>query len=43
MTVEEFIIDLFYWVDTELQHVPKHSQAKLYPSEVVAGTGPFHG
>ncbi len=35
MTTEEFIIDLFCRIDTEMQDVPKHPQAKLYPSEVV--------
>jgi hypothetical protein len=35
MTTEEFIIDLFWRVDPEMQDVPKHPQAKLYPSEVV--------
>ena len=35
MPTEDFIIALFCPVDNELQDVPKHSQAKLYPSEVV--------
>ncbi len=35
MTSEEFIIDLFWRVDTEMHDVPKHPQAKLYPSELV--------
>jgi hypothetical protein len=35
MTTEDFIIDLFCRVDDEMVDVPKHSQAKLYPSEVV--------
>jgi hypothetical protein len=53
MTTDECIIDLFYRVDTALQHVPKHPHAKLYPSELVTlalrlalkGVGPraFYG
>ena len=35
MTDEDFIIELFCRVDDEMLDVPKHSQAKLYPSEVV--------
>ena len=35
MTTEEFIIQLFCCVDDVMSDVPKHSQAKLYPSEVV--------
>lgn len=35
MTTQECIIDLFYRVDTEMHNVPKHPQAKLYPSELV--------
>ncbi len=35
MTTEEFIIDLFCRVDEVLSDVPKHPQAKLYPSEIV--------
>jgi len=35
MTSEEFIIDLFCRVDNEMLDVNKHSQANLYPSEVV--------
>ena len=35
MTTEEFIIELFGRVDDELQTVPKHTQARLWPSEVV--------
>src|SRR5215207_2392289 len=35
MTTEEFIIQLFCWVDDAMGDVPKHPQAKLYPSEVV--------
>jgi hypothetical protein len=35
MTTLDFIIDLFCRVDTTLQHVPKHAQASLYPSELV--------
>jgi hypothetical protein len=35
MTTEEFIIQLFCWVDDAMENVPKHPQAKLYPSELV--------
>jgi hypothetical protein len=35
MTTHDFIIDLFCRVDTTMQHVPKHAQASLYPSELV--------
>ena len=35
MTTPDFIIALFYAVDQEMLAVPKHPEAKLYPSEVV--------
>ncbi|MDH7488099.1 MAG: transposase, partial [Anaerolineae bacterium] len=35
MTTEDFIITLFCRVDDVMSDVPKHSQAHLYPSEVV--------
>jgi hypothetical protein len=35
MTTEEFIIWLFCCVDDAMSDVPKHPQAKLYPSELV--------
>jgi hypothetical protein len=35
VTTEEFIITLFCQVDDRMGKVPKHAQAKLYPSEVV--------
>ena len=35
MTTIDFITELFCRVDDVLADVPKHSQAKLYPSEVV--------
>ena len=35
MTTPDFIIALFYAVDEEMREVPKHPEAKLYPSEVV--------
>ena len=35
MTTVDFIIELFCRVDTRIGHLPKHSQAKLYPSEIV--------
>lgn len=35
MTTEDIIIHIFCKVDDKLPHIPKHSQAKLYPSELV--------
>ncbi|HEX8650920.1 MAG TPA: hypothetical protein VF708_08755 [Pyrinomonadaceae bacterium] len=35
MTTEEFTIELFFRIDEELTDVPKHSQARLYRSEVI--------
>jgi hypothetical protein len=35
MTTQDFIIALFCHVDQQMLHIPKHSEAKLYPSEVV--------
>lgn len=35
MTTVDFITELFCRVDDQLRDVPKHSQASLYPSEVV--------
>jgi hypothetical protein len=35
MTTEDFITELFYRVDEAMHGVVKHSQASLYPSEVV--------
>ena len=35
MSTEEFITELFCRVDDEMLDVSKHSQANLYPSEVV--------
>jgi hypothetical protein len=35
VTTEDFTIELFFRIDQELPDVEKHSQAKLYPSEVV--------
>lgn len=35
MTTEDFIIDLFCRVDDQMPDAQKHSQASLYPSEVV--------
>ena len=35
MTTPDFIIALFYAVDQDMLDVPKHPEAKLYPSEVV--------
>ena len=35
MTTQDIIIHLFCLVDDRMGSMPKHSQAKLYPSEVV--------
>jgi hypothetical protein len=35
MSTQDFIIALFYAVDQEMLEVPKHPEAKLYPSEVI--------
>lgn len=35
MTTEDFIIDLFCRIDDQMKDVAKHSQAHLWPSEVV--------
>lgn len=35
MTTEEFTIELFFRIDEELLDVAKHSQARLYSSEVI--------
>ena len=35
MTTEDFIIELFCWVDDAMGAMDKHPQAKLYPSELV--------
>ncbi|MEM6283539.1 MAG: transposase [Chloroflexota bacterium] len=35
MTTEEIIIHIFCKVDDQMPQIPKHSQAKLYPSELV--------
>ena len=35
MTTTDFIIDLFCRVDDQMPNVPKHPQARLWPSEVV--------
>jgi len=34
VTDREFIIQLFCRVDDQMKDVPKHSQAKMYPSEL---------
>ena len=34
MTTQDFIIELFCKVDDQMQDVPKHPQASLWPSEV---------
>jgi hypothetical protein len=35
MSTEDFITELFYRIDEAMHRVPKHSQASLYPSEIV--------
>jgi len=35
MTTQDFITELFYQVDDQMRDVPKHSQALLWPSELV--------
>jgi hypothetical protein len=35
VTTEDFIIELFCWVDDRMGAIDKHPQAKLYPSELV--------
>jgi hypothetical protein len=35
MTTEDFIIGLFCRIDDRMKSIPKHSQANLYPSEIV--------
>src|SRR5487761_1676250 len=35
MTTEDIIIQIFCLVDDQMKEVPKHRQAKLYPSELV--------
>ena len=35
MTTEDIILQIFCLVDDEMKDMPKHSQAKLYPSELV--------
>lgn len=34
MTTDDFMIELFCRIDNVIGHLPKHSQAKLYPSEI---------
>ena len=35
MTTEDIILHIFYLVATSLPAIPRHAQAKLYPSELV--------
>jgi hypothetical protein len=35
MSTEDFIVELFCRVDDQMRDVPKHSQSRLYPSEIV--------
>lgn len=35
MTTEDFIIELYVRIDDAMKGMSKHSQANLYPSEVV--------
>jgi hypothetical protein len=36
MTTDDIILHIFCFVDDSLPNIPRHSQAKLYPSELVA-------
>ncbi len=35
MPTEDFIFELFCMIDDQTKDVKKHSQSKLYPSEIV--------
>ena len=35
MIMEDMIVRIFCFVDDSLPDIPRHSQAKLYPSELV--------
>jgi len=35
MTTEDFMLELFLKIDAQLGAIPKHTQAGLYPSELV--------
>ncbi len=35
MTTEDIILHIFCLVDDSLPDIPRHSQAKIYPSELV--------
>src|SRR5918997_7214245 len=35
MATQDYLIRLFCWVDDRLGPLPKHAQARLWPSEVV--------
>ena len=35
MTYSDFIIELFCRIDDQMKDIPKHSQAKMYPRELV--------
>ena len=35
MTTDDIILHIFYLVATRMPAIPRHSQAKLYPSELV--------
>ena len=35
MTTDDIILYIFCLVDDHLPHIPRHSQARLYPSELV--------
>jgi len=39
MRTEDFIIEMFCRIDHQMNDVPKHSQSKLYPSEIVMLAG----
>ena len=42
MTTPEFITALFYHVDEQLHTMPKHPEARLWPSGVDRGVGVCH-
>ena len=42
MTTLEFITALFYHVDEQLHTMPKHPEARLWPSGVDRGVGVCH-
>lgn len=35
MTTEDILIQIFCLVDDQMKEIPKHGQARLYPSELI--------